>query len=1498
MLRMPRSRTTPPPPITRSELERALDELISNKRGIDFQRIAVPLARERCPSLVANEISKDGGEDAFLVGKLPDGTVLSVAASLTATLDKIRNDIRKIKTRKPQVNSLWFYTPRAPTTEKIDPWKEAIRRDFDVKLEVITREEVVGRLLDPRFDYLAYHHLGLPHPLFNEVREARALLARDVPDRLGRWLSMRIDGRVRPVERDYVVDDGECPSTQRISAAEVAGTFIDGGLFALWGEGGIGKSIALEQLAHTHSEGPTRPVPLLISAPAWARSGQELPAFLGAQFLGEPEHYRTSITNLLRAGELGIFINGWNEVAPEARAALAERLTNILNAAPGCPILLATRTVADLGGLAPLACFRVLPLSPEARADLVRQLAPEALAALEEFADADKGVELLSRSPLFLIPMAEALARGESLPRTRAALLEAALRAMERSPDHASAWIDPSVKALLRPVLGRIAFELSSRGSTEGSRAEVEGWIAGQIPGAAMQPVILLDQLIQHHVLERDGTELIRFQHEYFQDWLCAQHIRPQGARKCTPETTLAEWLDNRRLGTAWALLIEALAGEPNETEARVVVERLFRVALDVDLQLAAEWLPVFRERLSRSLTKELTDRLSQQITQGGSARRLALSAVFAARLPEFADQIWEQLESPDQHERQELDNLREQIPIEVLGANWRTRLMQWPPERRAEFVTHQATVADSPDPLVLQRGLATRDPSALVQAHCIQDIAFEDRAAGDALFTAASDECQGVLLELGAWNMFSREAIAPLIPLLENLARYPVTTPRCAQALAYLADRYPDKALATYRKQFERALPGAPEYDRSLQFLAEHDRAWTAEWVLRQLVDGKRVPMNGAELLRGLPSPKRLAPVLESVLSAPTDAEHSRGRALAVLIEVGGQVAVERCLREWTRAHAEFYAGAPQRDPQLGTRLAEVEGALANASVDLLVAALWEHNEEFQSAEAIASIARIVANDPEDHGDDDSGSGSAEALRTLIKQLVQRALTMADPKGKANSALVRLIERCGDSALRTQLEKLLAAERFRRLTTAGVGVRTPIAIRIFAGQQYMAAVRKLAGSDAIEALLPMLDADPFDLAAAAQLVEELDARAGRPKSFNSTQIDWPAVAKLQRAVSPEPLSEEAQKIVAALDRRIVRMRQGAGGLPEVEARATLEVLRAQIVGYVRGDPLVAVPVTPQSIYTLVDWAAAFLRRGVVAPAAWLEQMLAWLTSASEASRLGEDDRARLVNGCLIALMFSDSPGLAAHHIRRLRTDGRSPWLFADLLVPIAVSGIPEQVSLLLELMPNSARDSYWWAWREALKYSAPAVRQQLIAALLAGGVPAPLLEVIISHREPDLSATIAASIEASSSLRRAVESLVASADPSSREFALTVIENIGDLRAAESLLALAISEPNLRPRVGRILVGTRWPRPEGERWSTISAPHAVTSIRKRLLSLTVDTDESLHQWAASVLADIDASVEGAFPMDEPRHPDLPSGIPWPVARATDFPRAQRPASS
>ena len=82
----------------RSEIEKALDEIISNEEGMRFQGIAVVLAKGKWSDLIASERKKDLGIDAYAPGVLAkdhEGRVL--ACSLTAEIGKIRSDVDKFK---------------------------------------------------------------------------------------------------------------------------------------------------------------------------------------------------------------------------------------------------------------------------------------------------------------------------------------------------------------------------------------------------------------------------------------------------------------------------------------------------------------------------------------------------------------------------------------------------------------------------------------------------------------------------------------------------------------------------------------------------------------------------------------------------------------------------------------------------------------------------------------------------------------------------------------------------------------------------------------------------------------------------------------------------------------------------------------------------------------------------------------------------------------------------------------------------------------------------------------------------------------------------------------------------------------------------------------------------------------------------------------------------------------------------------------------------------
>lgn len=453
--------------MNRAELESALDEVIANRRGIDFQRIAIPLARHRCPQIVANEVTKDGGADGFMATvSLDEKRVLAVGCSITASWKKIRDDLRTVKERNRELTAFWFYTATVVTAELTDKWSESAKQEFSVSLTVFSREEIVQRLLEPQNQYLARLHLGITVPDTGGMDDIRVQLAQSGQDRINAWLRHHMDPRLQPVPREYWTGDEHRGIRRTVTVEELAETLVGGGLFLISGEGGLGKTVALGQIASELLTRENAPTPLLVSASSWARSDQPLVPFLAGQFLGAGDANSAVIQGLMTRGLVSVFLNGWNEVPTEQQQRLSEGLIDAKLAAPGCSIVLASRSSTG-ESLGPVSRYNLSTLSDRARKALVEQLGPANAATVFHVIQQDAEVDALSRLPLFLVPLVDTILRGETAPRHRHALLEAAITSIERMPDHGRVLSVSAMRTRYRPALSRLAMEMSFRGTTE-----------------------------------------------------------------------------------------------------------------------------------------------------------------------------------------------------------------------------------------------------------------------------------------------------------------------------------------------------------------------------------------------------------------------------------------------------------------------------------------------------------------------------------------------------------------------------------------------------------------------------------------------------------------------------------------------------------------------------------------------------------------------------------------------------------------------------------------------------------------------------------------------------------------------------------------------------------------------------------------------------------------------------------------------------------------------
>ena len=171
----------------RTEIERALDEMISDETGKKFQGLAVVHAKQKWPQLVACERNWDGGLDAYASAELDSeetGHWARVLDNSHACEGRGRCErSQKELSRTARAN---FFNP-----ERSDPahcaafGPKSVLDKFGLKLVVVPREEFITWLLDPANSDICRDQLGIAPsmtpdlaPAFERAHEA----AKDVAD--------------------------------------------------------------------------------------------------------------------------------------------------------------------------------------------------------------------------------------------------------------------------------------------------------------------------------------------------------------------------------------------------------------------------------------------------------------------------------------------------------------------------------------------------------------------------------------------------------------------------------------------------------------------------------------------------------------------------------------------------------------------------------------------------------------------------------------------------------------------------------------------------------------------------------------------------------------------------------------------------------------------------------------------------------------------------------------------------------------------------------------------------------------------------------------------------------------------------------------------------------------------------------------------------------------------------------------------------------------------
>ncbi|WP_210334926.1 hypothetical protein [Mesorhizobium mediterraneum] len=242
----------------------------------------------------------------------------------------------------------------------------------------------------------------------------------------------------------------------------------------------------------------------------------------------------------------------------------------------------------------------------------------------------------------------------------------------------------------------------------------------------------------------------------------------------------------------------------------------------------------------------------------------------------------------------------------------------------------------------------------------------------------------------------------------------------------------------------------------------------------------------------------------------------------------------------------------------------------------------------------------------------------------------------------------------------------------------------------------------------------------------------------------------------------------------------------------------------------------------------------------------------------------------------LLLLPFADHPARLPGTIAALPPRQREPRFIEEMIRATEWVQTPEIERALFKLAENDGAFYSNQAWRDAARLRGTTTSARRYLDLVIEGK--------IDGRDSwYTSQEIAELLSTHSEVRDYVYGLLKDGNPPKAALLASAVAEGND---PEGLLLLVELENRLlRPLISwQTIQGAVTEHIPSEHWGGAFdvRPVAATELRRKLLAIT--TDGGPHDSAARVLREIDRiRDENGAPEDEPRHPDLASGKPWPI---------------
>lgn len=1250
---------------------------------------------------------------------------------------------------------------------------------------------------------------------------------------------------------------------------------------------GTGKTTTLVQLADSITSGGH--IAAFVPLGEWSDRQESFFEFLvrrNAFRSFQPQHFM----QVAYHGRLTLLLDGWNELNPDARKRALNDLKTLRREFTQLGIIIGTRRQAIP---IPGVVIDVEPLSDEQQLELARKHRGKEGEALVDQAWRTPGLRELISVPLYLTALL-AGTPGTALPKTKEEVLNSFVTQHENAPEKAEI-LRQELQGFHKDMLTGLAVAMNQAATTALSDEKARPVISDVVTAlqaskqltAPLPPTAVLDALVNTHALILTGDS-ISFQHQQFQEWYASFEVERLMVASAQGDADAKNTLNADILNwVAWEeSILFACERLSRRAEGASAVAAAILDSLGIDPILAAEMI----YRSAPEIWSHIGDKVMTFVKHWHTPSKIdrAVRFMITTGRPEFAEYIWPFVSIDDNQVYLRVLSTARRFRPAVLGPDAAKQLAALPEEIRRHVVA-EIGHRSSFDGMELATGIAKKDKNPEVVVEILESLQFRraDRHVTDILQTA-SDEVWELMAQKGYPDtLLDAEQDARLTKMRQALIDSETDAIRITN---YLAEGRLTEENAAERITHLIQSPDFPMKDDHARVAVDnafkvYPEAVTAG-MLQRIVAGLELPFRAYELLKNTTAVDD-GPIADAALNKATP-EHRENPAWSVV----GPVTLGKMMDALFALDDEYHANDRQLAEPARKEYQRLKDAITSSRETSFLAALLERANT-DNPHRIELMADLVSR----HGKKDEkkrfkvSEDIEKQLVAMLEHWVEIMLSSQEATRHQASYVVRAIERQAYPQFVAKLQKLLErdlVEREQELAEIKkTGQRSSRASACY-GLQYRRAFAAIGDSSVVALMKEYLpDTRGFtgwgkEAACVLMDIWNHDHPSGKDRRllgwadfshvkklrtrFEDTQQE-PAICDFSEAIFEVVKSLGQPDNDEALQRHALELAKIGLRMPHGRKRREIEAL------FNLPQPYTA----KRDLFTI----AAVV--GEILPADML------LAGFHELFELAKKDTWRLGGQQCEAMWwielfpFSDRPSAVLEILDMLPQDYRHPHDFHRLLTALGHSPHEEALQVLTALAERMPEMLQKYEWLEAMmRLETEESARTMLDLICEGKITGERGGLGILWLPEQLANLIEKFPFLSSEIFQRYEKLVDGTPKTILEGALIKVADGPTVLALIRSLAAGKQPYNgrLMEAIEKLGIGQRpvfdWPGA----FERFSVP--LVGFRKELFAM-VQEGGMAADLAEAYLNEIDKlRDEYGRISDEPRHPDITSGLTWP----------------